>query len=274
MGAPMASEVLDALLGHLKEQNAMLTAHPNSYVDTQTAFSPHLPASPRAPPHLPAPKFVRGHVDTWTHTHRLSLTCLPLHPLLTPLPYAPRGSYVYTALSSLVEIDGHFLESEPLHASNQPELPSQSAKLDALKACHSLLTALSVGWPILPYRPWYRMPSPSLPPLVPDGPSLLTALGDTWQAETKFTESCQIVKFAGSYTIHSGVLRISDIRRTSMVASINIYCHNKPVNDVGELKNKWELWKRVKTLAVPPGQVRVHRLPSSLPMPSSPYLPW
>ena len=147
MDGQMATELLDVLLGHLKDQDALLATHPNSYV--------------------------------------------------------------YGALGSMLEIDGHFLESEPLHASNQPELPSQQVKLDALKA------------------------------------------------ETKFTESCQIVKFAGSNTIHSGVLRISDIRRTASVSSINLYCNNKPVNDVGELKNKWELWKKVKTLQVPPQQAEI-----------------
>ena len=108
-------------------------------------------------------------------------------------------------------------------------------------------------------------------PLVPLATLLLTPLAppttctctcwqvklDALKAETKFTESCQIVKFAGSNTIHSGVLRISDIRRTSMVSQIHLYCNNKPVNDVGELKNRWELWKRVKTLTVPPAQAEI-----------------
>ena len=98
------------------------------------------------------------------------------------------------------QVEGHFLESDALHSSNQPEMPSQPAKLDQLKS------------------------------------------------EIKFTESCQIVKFAHSNTIYSGVVRISDIRRSMMVSTINLYCNNKPVTDVGELKNRWELWKRVKTL--------------------------
>ena len=34
----------------------------------------------------------------------------------------------------VLELDGHFLELEPLHASNQAELPSQQVKLDVLKA--------------------------------------------------------------------------------------------------------------------------------------------
>ena len=41
--------------------------------------------------------------------------------LLTQHPNA----HVYNVLGSLLELDGHFLEVEPLHASNQPDLPSQ-----------------------------------------------------------------------------------------------------------------------------------------------------
>jgi E3 ubiquitin-protein ligase UBR4 len=119
------------------------------------------------------------------------------------------NAHVYHALGAILELEGHYLEAEPLHATVQPELPSQSLKLEALKA------------------------------------------------ETKFTDSCQIVKFAGSNTIHSGVLRITDSRRTQMVSTIHLYCNNKPVADVGELKNKSELWKRVKTLAVQPAQAEI-----------------
>ena len=136
-----------------------------------------------------------------TTLHRLVALLKESNRVLSHHELAP----VYRGLGSLLELDGHFLESRPIHESNQPELPSQSVKLDALKA------------------------------------------------EIKFTENCQIVKLACSQMIYSGVLRISDIRRGLMVSSINIYCNNKPVTDVGELKNKWELWKRVKTLAVPPG---------------------
>ena len=38
------------------------------------------------------------------------------------------NAYVYNALGGMLEVDGHFLESEPLHASNQPELPSQQVR--------------------------------------------------------------------------------------------------------------------------------------------------
>ena len=42
-----------------------------------------------------------------------------------------------------------------------------------------------------------------------------------------------------------------------MVSTINLYCNNKPVTDVGELKNRWDLWKRVKTLSLSPAQAEL-----------------
>jgi E3 ubiquitin-protein ligase UBR4 len=66
-----------------------------------------------------------------------------------------------------------------------------------------------------------------------------------------------IVKLLASNSIHSGVLRISDTRRSTMVSTIHLYCNNKPVSDVSELKNRWDLWKRVKTLSILPQQGEV-----------------
>ena len=71
--------VLDALLGSLRGQNALLATHPNSSI--------------------------------------------------------------YSSLATVLEIDGHFLETEPIHGSNQPELPSTQAKLDSLKARRRALGA-------------------------------------------------------------------------------------------------------------------------------------
>ena len=102
------------------------------------------------------------------------------------------NAFVYNSLGGLLDLEGHFLESEAAHASNQPELPTQQAKLDTLKA------------------------------------------------EVKFTEACQIYKFSAPQTVSAGVLRVSDMRRGVSVASINLYCNNRTVTDVGELKNKWD----------------------------------
>ena len=42
-----------------------------------------------------------------------------------------------------------------------------------------------------------------------------------------------------------------------MVSQVNLYANNKPVTDVAELKNKWDLWRCVKTLHVGQGQTEV-----------------
>ena len=60
--AHMASHVIDSLIASVKEQNTVLTSHPNAHL--------------------------------------------------------------YNSIGGLLEMDGHFLESEPLHTSNQPEVPS------------------------------------------------------------------------------------------------------------------------------------------------------
>jgi len=56
-----------------------------------------------------------------------------------------------------------------------------------------------------------------------------------------------------------------------MVSQINIYANNKPVTDVGELKNKWDAWKRVKTMHVPPAQTEL-RFDFSIPIVASNFL--
>ncbi|EOD21681.1 hypothetical protein EMIHUDRAFT_207692 [Emiliania huxleyi CCMP1516] len=127
------------------------------------------------------------------------------HQLLSAHPNAG----TYAALGSLVEVDGHYLETAPAHASARPEAAPTQVKLESL------------------------------------------------QAETKFTENCQIVRLSASHTLHGGVLRIADVRRSMMVASIRLYAHNKPVADAGELKGRWDLWRRVKTLPVAAGQAEV-----------------
>ena len=63
-----------------------------------------------------------------TIVHRLVALLKESNRVLSDHELAP----VYRGLGSLLELDGHFLDSRPIHVSNQPELPSQSVKLDAL----------------------------------------------------------------------------------------------------------------------------------------------
>ena len=90
----------------------------------------------------------------------------------------------------------------------------------------------------------------------PEAPPTTVRL-ESLRAETKFTESCQIVALSGSHALHGGTLRITDARRSMSVATVKLYCNNKPVGDLGELKNQWGRWKKVKTLTVPLGQPEV-----------------
>ena len=58
------------------------------------------------------------------------------------------------------------------------------------------------------------------------------------KSDMKFTTTCQLVKLSGSYNISKFVARISDVRRTKMVRTINLYYSNRTVQSVIELKNK------------------------------------
>eukprot|EP01119_Soliformovum_irregulare_P005782 TRINITY_DN1752_c0_g1_i5.p1 TRINITY_DN1752_c0_g1~~TRINITY_DN1752_c0_g1_i5.p1 ORF type:complete len:4545 (-),score=1275.14 TRINITY_DN1752_c0_g1_i5:38-13672(-) len=80
---------------------------------------------------------------------------------------------------------------------------------------------------------------------------------DTLRAETKFTDSTQIIKFRTSYLIQSVTLFVSDIKKANMVKTINLYYNNKAVADVSELRNKWSAWKKAKTMTLQPGQSEI-----------------
>ncbi|KAH3761904.1 auxin transport protein BIG [Pelomyxa schiedti] len=90
-------------------------------------------------------------------------------------------------------------------------------------------------------------------PEVPFTPIKLSAI----KAELKFTDCTQIVKLQSSHTIQSVLIRISDMKKSKMVKSINIYYNNKPVVDLSELKGKWSQWKKAKVCPVAQSQTEV-----------------
>lgn len=47
------------------------------------------------------------------------------------------------------------------------------------------------------------------------------------KVDSRFTTSTQIVKLVGSHTISKITLRISDIKRSKMVKTLNIYYNNR-----------------------------------------------
>ncbi len=73
----------------------------------------------------------------------------------------------------------------------------------------------------------------------------------------KFTDKTHLIKFNATYTVASISLHISDIKKTKMVRTINVYHTNKVVTDLGELRNKWGLWKKVRTVSLTQEQADV-----------------
>lgn len=62
------------------------------------------------------------------------------------------------------------------------------------------------------------------------------------KVDSRFTTTTQIIKLIGSHTILKFSLRISDIKRSKMVKTVNIYYNNRTVQSVVELKNKTGIW--------------------------------
>ena len=59
------------------------------------------------------------------------------------------------------------------------------------------------------------------------------------KVDSRYTANTQIVKLVGTHTIAKVTLRISDLKRTKMVRTVNFYYNNRTVQSVVELKNKW-----------------------------------
>ena len=71
------------------------------------------------------------------------------------------------------------------------------------------------------------------------------------KSEMKFTDSTQLVKFQDSYTVAAVTVHISDIVRSKMVRTLNLYYNSKPVDDIASLRKKWNAWKKAKAVHVP-----------------------
>lgn len=77
------------------------------------------------------------------------------------------------------------------------------------------------------------------------------------KVDSKFTTTTQIVKLMGSHTINKIVLRITDLKRTKMVRTMNIFYNNRYVQAVVELKNKPAMWHKAKEITLTSGQTEV-----------------
>jgi len=77
------------------------------------------------------------------------------------------------------------------------------------------------------------------------------------KVDSRFTTTTQIVKLVGSHTISKIILRISDIKRSKMVKTLNIYYNNRAVHSVVELKNKTGIWHKARKSSLVGGQTEV-----------------
>ncbi|XP_063890967.1 protein purity of essence [Helicoverpa armigera] len=79
----------------------------------------------------------------------------------------------------------------------------------------------------------------------------------TIKIDSKFTTTTQIVKLVNSHMISRINLRISDIKRSKMVRTINFYYNNRTVQAVQELKNRPGMWHKAKRVQLQSGQSEV-----------------
>ncbi|XP_071948294.1 E3 ubiquitin-protein ligase UBR4-like isoform X1 [Antedon mediterranea] len=77
------------------------------------------------------------------------------------------------------------------------------------------------------------------------------------KVDSRYTANSQIVKLVGTHTISKVSLRISDLKRTKMVRTINIYYNNRTVQSVVELKNKPTMWYKAKKCTLTAGQTEL-----------------
>jgi len=84
------------------------------------------------------------------------------------------------------------------------------------------------------------------------------------KVDSKFTTTTHIIKLAGSHNISRIALRITDLKRTKMVRTLNVYYNNRQVQAVVELKNKPGLWHKAKKISLTSGQTE---LKVDLPLP-------
>ncbi|RWS17081.1 E3 ubiquitin-protein ligase UBR4-like protein [Dinothrombium tinctorium] len=77
------------------------------------------------------------------------------------------------------------------------------------------------------------------------------------KSDSRYTTTTHIVKLLGSHTITKISLRISDIKRSKMVKTLNLYYNNRAVHSVVELKNKTNIWHKAKKCNLAPVQTEV-----------------
>lgn len=85
------------------------------------------------------------------------------------------------------------------------------------------------------------------------------------KADARFTTSSMILKLVQTYCISKIFIRISDVKKSKMVRSINIYYSNHNIQATVDLKSKLDTWRKGKQVKMLPGQTDV-RVDFALPI--------
>lgn len=85
------------------------------------------------------------------------------------------------------------------------------------------------------------------------------------KADARFSTCSMILKLIQSYCISKIFLRITDIKKSKMVRTINILYSNHNIQATVDLKSKIETWRKAKSIKLQPGQTDV-RIDFSLPI--------
>jgi len=152
-------------------------------------------------------------------------------------------SYGHKA-SQFVDLLGYFtintpqvLEKEPLCHSFVERAIALLKQQNEVVATHPNSHVYSQLQSLVDFDGFYLESEPCLVCNDPEVPYSVMKLSSV-KSEVRYSPNMILVKMIGSYTISQVILRISDIKRTKMVRTVNVYYSNRTVQNVIELKNK------------------------------------
>lgn len=77
------------------------------------------------------------------------------------------------------------------------------------------------------------------------------------KVDSRFTTSQQIFKLSTTHSIQKILIKITDIRKTKMIQTLNIYFTNRTSQSIVDLKMNMKLWSKAKQISVEPGQSEI-----------------
>uniref|UniRef100_A0A336LS26 CSON002589 protein n=1 Tax=Culicoides sonorensis TaxID=179676 RepID=A0A336LS26_CULSO len=77
------------------------------------------------------------------------------------------------------------------------------------------------------------------------------------KADARFSTSSMIIKLIQSYCISKIFLKITEIKKSKMVRSINILYSNHNIQATADLKSKIDTWRKAKSIKLLPGQTDI-----------------